>query len=170
MNVLNLYQLPNWDIFQSPVYRQVGPKDVYGGPLMAGARDKANTPYASRLTIPTAELDSVSYVDADWLSVFRFAATERTEDDIAACLHDGEAAWLIASGSKRLHLTHRTAPHPHAPSHRPRCALFIEWPERPPAGHAVPPVIAERFADSLSATSMFMGYRVYPWPDRIRPA
>jgi len=165
MNVLNLYQLPSWEIFESPLYRAIGPRDAYGKTVTAGARDKANTPYSLQLTLATPA-NGESGIDADWISVFRCAAAPDIERAITESLTGGEAERLFAVGAKRVHCAHRERPHPQAASHRPRSVIVVEWRERPPNAEAFAPGTTKRFRDQLTEISTFIGYRVYPWPDR----
>jgi hypothetical protein len=168
MNVLNLYQLPSWEIFESPLYRAIGPKDAYGNAVTAGARDKANTPYSLQLTLPTPA-NSASGIDADWISIVRYAAAPDIDRAIAESLIGGEAERLFAEGAKRVHCAHRERPHPQAASQRPRSVIVVEWPEPPPNDEASAPGRTQRFREQLTEISTFIGYRVYPWPDRVRP-
>ena len=72
MNVLSLYRLPAWEIFDSAAYKAIGRRDTYGGPIMAQASDKANTPYEHRATWLAGEEDGLATTEyatqAEWLA------------------------------------------------------------------------------------------------------
>ena len=48
MNILDLYEAPSPDVFTSPEYRRMMPKDPYAAELMVRRRNKAHTVYSQR--------------------------------------------------------------------------------------------------------------------------
>jgi hypothetical protein len=154
MNVLNLYCLPGWNVFETADYVGIGTRDPHGAPIMARAGAKANTPYAMRASAPGP---THAGIEGSWLTAIRFEADDRTEAAIADRL---QAGTLTGLGAIRAYLVRRSRPHPTAPSDRPSHAVLIEWPERP----AGDPVNALPFGP-LPDASTFLGYRTYPWPD-----
>ena len=162
MNLIDFYEAPSWDIFESEAYRRIGPRDLYGPPLMKKRRDKAHTVYEYRATAPGSTTTPFS---ADWITFARFAATPDDAAKLAAALSGPDGAALIAAGATRVRLAERGRDHPRNPTHRPAYILIAEWDREPPSddtGQFVSARIATSGLDS------FMGYRLYPWPDTPR--
>ncbi len=162
MSVLNLYHLPSWDLFEEPAYRAVGPNDPYGAPIVALARAKANTPYDILHSWPG---NRKAAIEGAWLSAIRFEAGAGTEQAIANHLANVGAARLRELGAIHVHLVRRGRPHPAAASDQPSGAIFVEWGGRPPADDPVLPMLASAQVGLVSRTSVFVGQRVYPWPN-----
>jgi len=165
MNILDLYEAESWDIFTRPEYRGMGARDPYGAELMTRRRNKAHTVYAQRLVRPIAS-GKGALLNADWVSLVRFNVSEPTESEVADFVATQEATHLLGLGAKRVRLAHRTTDHPTNPTFRPRCMLLVEWPERPSTQAAPARHLQERFQGALSQVDSFIGYRLYPWPDR----
>ena len=169
MSVLNLYRLPNWELFETPAYRAVGPNDPYGPPIIALARAKANTPYEVVRSWSRADAAGQPVVDAAWLSAIRFEASPEIEAGMRRHLAQAGAAKLAELGALQVHLARRSRPHPLAPSDRPSGTIFVEWQHRPPDQDPVLPMLADAAPVPLAGTSVFVGHRVYPWPNRMQP-
>jgi hypothetical protein len=165
MNLLDLYEAASWEIFNSPEYRGMGARDPYGAELMTKRRNKAHTVYAQRLITPHAS-GKAALLNADWVSLVRFDAAGPTEQQVADFVTTTEAARLIGLGARRVRLAHRTTDHPTYPTFRPRSMLLIEWPQRPATEAAPARHLQDRFPGALSHVDSFIGYRLYPWPDR----
>ncbi len=165
MNILDLYEAESWDIFKSPEYREMGARDPYGAELMTKRRNKAHTVYAQRFVTPVVG-GKGALLNADWVSLVRFDASEQTESDVADFLATREAARLRGLGASRVRLAHRTTNHPTNPTTRPRCVLVVEWPERPSPQAAEAKHMQDRLPGALTEVDRFVGYRLYPWPDR----
>jgi hypothetical protein len=160
MKLIDLYEAPDWNIFGSPAYQQMGPRDVYGPPLMAKRQDKAHTVYEYRASTAPADTTPLA---ADWIGFARFAATPQAVAKVAEALSGAPGAALVATGARRVRLAERGRDHPRNPTHRPGCIVLAEW-DREPADAAD----IGRFVTSQIETSgldSFVGYRLYPWPD-----
>lgn len=146
MNLFDLYELPDWSLFETPRYQGMRGRDPYMGPLMEKRRNKAHTVYEQRLISPPADPPSLG---ADWIMVGRFDATEDQDTEVMRALG-------AARGARRVRYATRGKDHPRNPTFRPRCMVVTEWSARPtldlkgllPAG-----------------ADCFVGHRVYPWPD-----
>jgi hypothetical protein len=160
MKLIDFYEARDWSIFESDAYRQIGPRDVYGPPLMAKRTDKAHTVYAYYAGVPT---DDAAAFSADWIGFARFAATPQEMAKLADALTGQAGAGLIAAGAKRVRLAQRTRDHPRNPTHRPSYILLAEWNRQPPDEADIGRFVAEQI-DS-SGLDSFVGYRLYPWPD-----
>jgi hypothetical protein len=166
MDVIDIYEAESAAVFDAPRYRAMGPKDPYVAEILTKRLDKAHTVYDQLLIAPPAPPGETPALDADWISLIRFAAATATDDRIAAWLGDGETARLFALGAKRLRFAQRTGDHPVYTTHRPRCLFLIEWPERPPRDADTQRRMSERFGNEISDVDTFVGYRLYPWPDK----
>ncbi len=162
MDLIDFYEAPSWDVFESPAYRAIGPRDVYGPPLMKKRTDKAHTVYDYKATAPGSASGPFS---ADWITFARFAATPEDAQKLAAALSGPDGAALIAAGASRVRLAERGRDHPRNPTHRPPFILIAEWNREPP-GDDTGEFVAARIA--TSGLDRFMGFRLYPWPDTPR--
>ena len=166
MNILDVYQAASPDVFTSPVYRSMMANDPYGRELMLRRRNKAHTIYAQLAGAPLTNCQAAK-LDADWVSLIHFAAQEVVAAEIAEFMvADGD---LIAPAAKSWRLAHRTADHPTNTTFRPRCLLLIEWGERPPPHVRPAKHLQDRCGGEVSQMDSFVGYRIYPWPNR-KPA
>jgi hypothetical protein len=159
MKLIDFYEAPDWQIFESPAYRQIGSRDVYGPPLMAKRQDKAHTVYGYRAS--TAGADA-SPLDADWIAFARFAATPQAVGKLAEALAGAAGAALIAAGARRVRLAERGRDHPRNPTYRPGCILLAEWDQAPADDADVGRFVAAHV--DTSGLDSFVGYRLYPWP------
>lgn len=162
MTFFDLYEMPAWNLFETRRYRDMAPADPYMAALMAKRRNKAHTVYDQFLIAPNA---SGPCLNADWISVFRFAAPEEADDAIIAAL-SGHQPLLAASGARRIRYAVRGQDHPRNPTFRPRCLVVVEWAERPPEDTGIPDILFTAAGDVIEDDSAFTGQRVYPWPDR----
>lgn len=169
MNILDLYQAASAEVFTTPRYRAMMANDPYAGGLMVKRRNKAHTVYEQHLVTPGDANGEAPPLDADWISLIRFAASEPVEAELAKLLAEDESAGPVGAGAKRVRLAHRTTDHPTNPTFRPRCMLVIEWAERPPAQVRPAHFLRDRFSDDICEVDSFVGYRVYPWPNRSGP-
>ena len=163
MKLIDFYEAPSWDVFEAPRYRSIGPRDVYGPPLMAKRRDKAHTVYTYRASAPGGA-DGV--FSGDWVNFARFAATPGDADRLQAVLAGAAGAALVAAGARRVRLAERGRDHPRNPTHRPAYILIAEWDREPPESADAGAFVAAQIA--TSGLDAFMGYRLYPWPDTLR--
>jgi hypothetical protein len=150
MNLFDLYELPDWSLFETARYRGMRGRDPYMDRLMEKRRNKAHTIYDQRLIAPPAEAPSLR---ADWISVLRFAAPP--EKDGAVC----DALQGLA-GAGRVRYATRGKDHPRNPTFRPRCMVVTEWASRPAID-----LLALVRGVGVSEPDAFIGHRVYPWPD-----
>ncbi len=158
MNLFDLYEMPDWNLFETARYNEMPGRDPYMAPLMEKRRNKAHTLYDQRLLLPATDGPCL---DADWLGVARFAAPAEADAAIVASL---TAAFprLAAAGVKRLRYGTRGKDHPRNPTFRPRCMLVLEWAARP----SIDATGLLGAVGGVSAMAGFTGHRVYPWPNR----
>ena len=162
MALFDLYEMPVWSLFETPRYQAMRGRDPYMDELMTRRRNKAHTIYDQHLIAPDAEEPCL---DADWISVFRFAMPEELDDALVAVLARHQPL-LEASGLKRVRFATRGQDHPRNPTFRPRCMVVAEWDARPPKDSGIPDLLFDVAGDAIAEDSAFVGQRVYPWPDR----
>jgi hypothetical protein len=162
MNLFDLYELPTWDLFETAAYRAMRGRDPYMDALMAKRRNKAHTVYDQVAIAPAAEGPCL---DADWISVFRFAADEEADEAIAELLVRHQPLMAV-SGLRRVRFAVRGKDHPTNPTFRPRCMVVAEWDVEPPEdGGGIPGLLFEE-AGGVEEDTVIVGERVYPWRDR----
>lgn len=163
MQIVDIYQAPDWSIFESERfarYRRVAAADPHL-PSFMPAIPNIRTPY-----VPAAHGEAeAAPLAADWVTIWRLdadaALTARLADWLAA---EGEAL-LRARGIDRIRVLKRTRPAPTGTSDRPGAALVLESVRRPP-GDIVDAGAAPAFLGAALGTGPhFCGYRLYPWPD-----
>jgi hypothetical protein len=167
MKVLDLYEIDSVDIFDTPQYRNVALMDPYFVDVLAHRTDKAHSVY-TQVHVAPPPVDDRPLLNADWITVERFEYAQAEHDSLVAWLEGGEAERILLAGAKRVRLAHRTKAGPKHLSNRPRWMLLSEWAQRPTLAE-VGERLRERFGDALSRHSCFVGYRLYPWPDRPDP-
>ncbi len=149
MNLFDLYELPDWSLFETARYQGMRGRDPYMGPLMEKRRNKAHTIYDQRLVSPPADPPSIS---ADWIAVARFEALADRDQAIMAAL-------APIQGARRVRYATRGKDHPRNPTFRPRCMVVTEWAARPSIDWAGVSAAAG------TEVAAFIAHRVYPWPD-----
>jgi hypothetical protein len=160
MGLLDLYEIPSWDIFTAPSYQAMGPQDPYCAAILEKRLDKSHTIYRQ---LPPES----GPIDADWTTILRFAAAGLETEALSAWLRE-EQARLAARGAKRLRLAERATDHPVYPTRRPRYLVLAEWGERPPPARDSAARLVARFGEALADLDAFAGARLYPWPDDPR--
>ncbi len=160
MNLFDLYELPDWALFETERYRGMADRDPYMAPLMQKRRNKAHTIYDQRLILPAS---AEPCLDADWIAVARFAVPAAADAAIIDTL-TAAFAGFAAAGARRLRYATRGKDHPRNPTFRPRSMVVVEWPECPPDGTGLPALLAP--LAGVDQMSDFIGHRLYPWPDR----
>ncbi len=151
MGIVDIYQAPNWAIFESgrfARYREVAARDPHLPPFMAGIANR-RTPYVA---VDGTAADPP--LAADWVALWRFAA------DDALMAETGH--WLATSGLA-ARLLKRTREAPTGGSDRPNAALLVESRTVPAAG--LPEGAPAGLVAAVAAAEPFAGYRLYPWPD-----
>jgi hypothetical protein len=161
MNLFDLYEMPSWDLFETPRYLGMRGQDPYMDALMRKRRNKAHTMYDQCLIAPDA---SGACFDADWISVFRFGVPEEADEVITELLTRHQPL-LTANGMKRIRFATRGRDHPRNPTFRPRCMVVVEWDNRPPEDCGIPDLLFDAAGDAIEDDTAFVGQRVYPWPD-----
>ena len=161
MGLLDLYEIPSWDIFTAPSYQAMGPRDPYCAAILEKRLDKTHTVY--RELAPA----SAAPFEADWISLLRFAAAGVETEALGDWLREEEAR-LAARGATRLRLAERATDHPVYPTRRPRFLVLAEWGERPPPARDSATRLVARFGEALADLDAFAGARLYPWPDDPR--
>jgi hypothetical protein len=164
MNLFDIYEIPNRDLFYGAGYRRMNERDTYAAPILASRRNKAHTIYAQhRLDIEG--LSAGGRLDADWITVSRFDSAADT-DALAAVLSGHAGAWSDA-GIKTVRFGSRTTDHPVYTTSRPRFMLLFEWQRRPAAVGALIDRVTQAIdrKGPVSRQITFEGHRIYPWPD-----
>jgi hypothetical protein len=163
MALFDLYEMPTWDLFETQRYLGMRDRDPYMDALMRKRRNKAHTMYDQHLIAPEA---TEPCLDADWISVFRFAMPEEADEVIVELL-TRHFPLLASSGLKRVRFATRGRDHPRNPTFRPRCMVVAEWDDRPPEDACgIPDLLFDSAGDAIEDDTAFIGRRVYPWPDR----
>ncbi len=166
LNILGIYEIPGPELFDSPGYRAIQPHDPYRAAMAARTTERAHTVYAQRQLHPVETRDDMPALNADWLSMIRFAASEATEAEILRWFPTGAGAGLVEQGARRFRIAHRSAERPGSVTSRPRCLIVGEWPDRPPPGAEAWRDLTAHFGDALGEIDYYTGYRIYPWPDK----
>jgi len=159
MNLFDIYEIPGSEVFGTQRYLGMRGRDPYMAALMEKRRNKAHTVYEQRLIAPDTP---GAWLNGDYLSVVRFAAPPHLDDALASFLR-AEAAGL---GAIRLRYAVRGVDHPRNPTFRPRCMVVAEWADRPPVAADLTGALSRRFGGAIAEASVFVGARIYPWPDR----
>jgi hypothetical protein len=163
MAIFDLYEINTVDVFDTAKYRAVSANDPYSGALLANRKAKAHSIYAQLYVAPEPE-DLRPLLNCDWLRVDRFNTVDTSADGICDYLDAGEAERILLSGGKRVRLAARTKAGPKHVSNRPTFMMLSEWAEKPAIAD-IGTRIAKRFGRDVSEQSVFVGYRVFPWPD-----
>ena len=88
MNLFDIYEIPNRDLFYGAGYRRMNERDKYAAPILEKRRNKAHTIYRQH-HVDGLSPDAGVRLDADWITVTRF------DSSIEA---DGIARVLSAEG------------------------------------------------------------------------
>jgi hypothetical protein len=168
MDVVDLYEADDWSILDSDGYRRMKARDPYATSALAGRTDFTHTVYVHH---PDHPARPEARLDADFVTLARFAATAEAEARLAAWLAADGRARLAALGARRVRLLRRGRDHPTLPSRRARCALVAEWTTAPPPEAGGLGALPAELAASLEPDAHFCGVRLYPWPDdaTLRP-
>lgn len=159
---LNIYEVPDTSVFAGPVYKGSLPGDPYAPDVRntSAGRQRAQTAYIERVAAPA----DAGPMNADWVSLVRFALPEPEDAALIAWVRGDLHARLALLGAKRVRLGTRTIEKIGAGTHRPRCILLAEWLAQPPKAADLLPLLAGRFGAAADVDG-FMGWRAYPWPD-----
>lgn len=160
---LNVYEIPDSAVFNSPAYVGMTPKDPYAietRELSAGEK-RAQTLYLERTVLPA----DGQTIDSDWISLLRFGLPESEDAALIAWLRGDVDSTLVGQGVKHLRYGTRIAENVGAGTFRPRCVIFAEWPAQPSAAFDLLPALSRRFGAAITDAETFVGWRVYPWPD-----
>lgn len=164
MMIMDLYEIDSVDIFDTPQYRGIAQSDPYSAALLAHRSNKAHTIY-SQLFVAPEPVDSRALLNADWIGALRFEFADADRNTLLDYLGSGEALRILLAGAKRVRLAVRTKGGPKHVSSRPSCMLLTEWPEQPAIAD-IGARLGARFGPLVREQSFFVGYRLYPWPDR----
>jgi hypothetical protein len=164
MNLFDIYEIPNRDLFYGAGYRRMNERDTYAAPILASRRNKAHTIYAQhRLDI--GGLSAGGRLDADWITVSRFDSAADT-DALAAVLSGHAGAWSDAGNQDDTFWQ----PH-HRPSglhHEPaalHAAVRVATPARRRRRTDRPCHAGDRPQGRRLTPDHVRGHRIYPWPD-----
>lgn len=160
---LNVYEIPDSEVFKTPQYAGMTPKDPYAvqtRDLSAGQK-RAQTLYLERAVLPA----DGQTIDADWISVLRFGLPESADASLIDWLRSEAPRRLVGANVKHLRYATRIEQNVGAGSFRPRCVIFAEFSARPPAAAELMPALLEKFGDKVADAEPFVGSRTYPWPD-----
>jgi hypothetical protein len=160
---LNVYEIPDSEIFRTPAYKGMTPKDPYANETreLSAGQKRAQTLYLERMVLPA----DGRTIDADWISVWRFGLPEAEDAALIEWLRGDAHRALGPHGPVHLRYGTRIAENVGAGSFRPRCVIFAEWTARPPEAADLAPLLARRFGAAVTEAETFVGWREYPWPD-----
>ena len=161
--VLNVYEVPDTEVFAGAAYKSVLAKDPYGAAVRgtSAGKARAQTAYLQRAAVPA----EAPPMDAGWISLARFALPEAQDGALAEWVLNDFHKSLARFGAKRLRYGTRAVEKIGAGSHRPRCMILAEWPARPPEAADLLAPLRQRFGAAISDAEPYVGYRAYPWPD-----
>lgn len=163
MAIFDLYEIESVDLFERAEYKTIHAADIYSADVLGRRRSKTHTIY-SHLFVAPEVVEDRPLLNSDWIAVERFSL-EPAAEDMVAFLASGEAERLLLAGARRVRLAMRSKGHPRLPSFRPPYLLLSEWPDRPDMT-SFRSSLAGRFGPSLGDWTSFIGFRLYPWPDK----
>jgi hypothetical protein len=167
MNLFDIYEIPNHDIFASAGYRRMNERDKYAAAILEKRRNKAHTIYRQH-ALAIKGLDARSPLDADWITVSRFDSTADADAIIGVInSHIEDLSGEDLSGIAAVRFGSRTTDHPVYTTSRPHFFLLLEWERRPLAGVTWIERLTQKMmaAASISRQITFEGHRIYPWPN-----
>lgn len=162
MSVVDIYQAGDWNMFEAPAfnrYRRIVFTEPYRPKVLAEV-ENTRTVYVHHAQAPLPSRDPDAALDADWISIWRFAGDEADENRIAEWLEESGAAAL---GAAQVRLLHRGKDAPTGTSFRPPLALVLEWPERPPEEKVLLNALPGWLRAQIDPAQGFTGCRLYPW-------
>lgn len=164
MQIVDIYQAPDWSLFQSESfarYRRIAAADPHL-PAFMPAIPNIRTPYVHS---DRGREAAGAPLATDWITLWRLDADEALTARLADWLDTEGRGWLHAHGIDRVRILRRTRPAPTGTSNRPPAALVLESSRRPP-GEIIDASAAPAFLGAATgAAPHFCGYRLYPWPD-----
>jgi len=164
LNALNVYEIPDSGLFKTEAYLRMTPSDPYAADTrdLSAGRKRAQTLYLERALAPA----DGKLIDADWISMARFAAPEAQDAALADWAKGELFKMLSPHGLKHLRYGTRTEDKVGAGSFRPRCVLFAEWAAQPPEAADLVAAVTQRFGAAVTEAENFVGWRAYPWPNQ----
>lgn len=164
MNLFDIYEIPNRDMFYGAGYRRMNERDKYAAPILQKRRNKAHTIYRQH-HVDGLSPEAAVHIDGDWITVTRFDSSLEA-DAIARVLSAQTEAWRSANVAA-VRLGSRTTDHPVYTTTRPHFIVMAEWQSRPAAGSALIDGLTRALATegAVSRQITFEGHRIYPWPN-----
>jgi hypothetical protein len=164
MNLFDIYEIPNHDIFSSAGYRGMNERDTYAAAILEKRRNKAHTIYRQH-QVDSLGPNAGARLDADWITVSRFDGTVDA-DGIAAALSVQADEWR-REGVGAVRFGSRTKDHPVYKTTRPHFMVLLEWQSRPSDGAMLIERLVQKLAakGTISRQITFQGHRIYPWPN-----
>ncbi|RKK05548.1 hypothetical protein EBE87_14795 [Pseudoroseomonas wenyumeiae] len=162
MSVVDIYQADDWSMFEAPAferYRGIVFTEPYRPKVLAEV-ENTRTVYVHHARTPLPSRAPDAPLDADWITIWRFAGDEGSEARLAAWLEESGAAAL---GAAQVRLLHRGKDAPTGTSFRPPLALVLEWPDRPPEEQALLNALPDWLRADIDTAQGFTGCRLYPW-------
>ena len=164
VNLFDIYEIPNHDLFYGVGYRRMNERDNYAAPILEKRRNKAHTIYRQH-HVDGLSPDAAVRLDADWITVTRFDSSVEA-DGIARALSAQADAWHRQNVAV-VRLGSRTTDHPVYTTTRPHFMVLAEWQGPPAAGTALVESLTRSLAaeGTVSRQITFEGHRIYPWPN-----
>lgn len=159
-SVLDLYELPDWEVLSSPGYQRVGKNDPYRDNVLKRMGSHGASLYDQIHISPSPE-GSGATLDGPRISVIWFDARDADEAAIARAFDTCSQA-LKAQGALRVRMGKRTRDHPLVKSHRPLYVLVAEWPE----DSSLPDMralVEQTAVGALANSETYTAERAYPW-------
>lgn len=159
-SILDLYELPNWEVLSSPGYQRVGKNDPYRDDVLRRMGSHGASLYQQIHITPTPGASGAT-LDGPMISAIWFDAKGADEAAIARAFDTCNQA-LKAQGALRVRMGKRTRDHPSVISHRPLYVLVAEWPD----DSSLPDMraLVERAAlGALENSETYTAERAYPW-------
>jgi hypothetical protein len=163
MNLFDIYEIPNHDLFYGAGYRRMNERDKYAASILEKRRNKAHTIYRQHL-VDGLSPDANVRIDTDWITVSRFDSA-LDANGVAAVLSELGEAWR-RDGVAAVRFGSRTTDHPVYTTTRPHFMVLLEWQHRASAAKLIGDLTQKLTTNGgISRQITFEGHRIYPWPN-----
>lgn len=166
--VVDIYQGPDWSLFESANfarYRPIAVNDPHRPEALGRVRN-LRTVYTHRACLEGEGVGDPDWLDTDWITIWRFGGDASVGKRSADWLALAGGGALAAAGARKVRLIERTRDAPTGTSHRPNFALVAEWGACPStdvqAGGPLPDWLVTARSEE---DGFFTGVRLFPWAE-----